>query len=52
MMLAKQRGLRELLVPPNLEDVILVQQEKDPQSSPEDYVNAINHYREYDSFLN
>jgi hypothetical protein len=46
-----EMGLRTLLVTSNLEDVIRHQHRKKPDSSEVDYIAAINHYREYDSFL-
>lgn len=43
-------GLRTLLTIGNLEDVIVVRERRAPDSTLEDYVRAVEHYREYDAF--
>ena len=43
-------GLRTLLKVGNLEDVILDRARRAPDSTLEDFVRAVDHYREHDAF--
>ncbi len=43
-------GLRTLLTIDNLEDVIVVRDRRAPDSSLDDFVRAVDHFREYDAF--
>jgi len=47
---AADLGLRTLLVVSNLEDVVLDTLVSDSQARLEDYIEAVNYYREFDSF--
>jgi hypothetical protein len=49
--IAKEQGLRSLLGITDLEDVIKVRSRQSSTPTLDDYVKAIDHYREYDSFM-
>lgn len=49
--IARELGLRSLLVITDLEDVIKVRSGQSPSPTLDDYVKAINYYREYDSYM-
>lgn len=48
--LAQENNVERFLGKQTFEDVIIKQRELDPESSPKDFVRALNYYLEYDTF--